>query len=70
MPCISSRLPEECLSHDVYLTFAHLLLADYEFYRSSKVEMLIGSDTFSYAIVSGTNTIIRGNPSAMKTFFR
>lgn len=34
-----------------------------------KIKMLIGSAVFSYAIVDGPNTIIRGNLSAIKTIF-
>ena len=52
-----------------FQTIEYFFLQEMNLIIDQKIKMLIGSAVFSYAIVDGPNTIIRGNLSAMKTIF-
>lgn len=69
MDRITSELPSINLHKDVAAQFSGLQLADPDFYRPAKVDLLIGSDVYPYCLSDGPRSVIKGNPSAISTMF-
>uniref|UniRef100_A0A0A9YQQ8 Pol polyprotein n=1 Tax=Lygus hesperus TaxID=30085 RepID=A0A0A9YQQ8_LYGHE len=67
-PKISVEVPSAKLTKNLASQFAHIPLADPNFYSKSKVDLLLGVQA-SLDILSHPFSIIRGNPSATQTIF-
>ena len=68
IPQIASDLPASQISENVRKKFSSLQLADTEFYRPAKVDMLLGAQAFT-DILTDEFSLIKGTPSAMHTIF-
>ncbi|XP_046811762.1 uncharacterized protein LOC124421041 [Lucilia cuprina] len=70
---ILSRLTQDIPSYDVDREmveyFQNLELADKTFYKSSKIDIIMGADIFSQCILTGRITHPTGSPIAMNTIF-
>jgi hypothetical protein len=68
IPQISSELPASPLPEDLKKRFSSLTLADSEFHRPAKIDMLLGAQAFSEMLTDGLS-LIKGQPSALHTIF-
>lgn len=68
IPRISSDLPASSLPDHLKKQFSSLSLADPDFNRPAKIDMLLGAQAFSEILTDGVS-IIRGKPTALHTIF-
>ena len=66
---ICNKIPTVEPSNDIFNRFKHLPLADNNFHKSSKVDILLGAEVFASILSDKQPNLIKGNPTAIRTTF-
>ncbi|XP_031333989.1 uncharacterized protein LOC116164001 [Photinus pyralis] len=69
LPHICDDLPTAELSPDLYRKFSQLPLADNQFHRQKKIDILLGADAHANLLTEETPNLIPGQPTAQRTKF-